>query len=159
MNNREPQLDIVISDAVRTPVGRMGGALAPLTAAELATLTLEALVDRTGLGGGGVDDVILGNGYANGEAPAIGRSQHDRGRRGRVNVERGALRARLTHRCAPRRDRPDGPPGPGPRNRRRHSPSDRRRHDRNSRKPAARVRDWPRGAGRTGPEISSARRG
>jgi len=35
MNNREPQLDIVISDAVRTPVGRMGGALAPLTAAEL----------------------------------------------------------------------------------------------------------------------------
>ncbi len=73
MNNREPQLDIVISDAVRTPVGRMGGALAPLTAAELATLTLEALVDRTGLGEGDVDDVILGNGYANGEAPAIGR--------------------------------------------------------------------------------------
>ena len=73
MNNREPQLDIVISDAVRTPVGRMGGALAPLTAAELATLTLRALVDRTGLGEGDVDDVILGNGYASGEAPAIGR--------------------------------------------------------------------------------------
>ena len=73
MNNREPQLDIVISDAVRTPVGRMGGALAPLTAAELATLTLRALVERTGLGEGDVDDVILGNGYASGEAPAIGR--------------------------------------------------------------------------------------
>ena len=73
MNNREPQLDIVISDPVRTPVGRMGGALAPLTAAELATLTLRALVERTGLGEGDVDDVILGNGYASGEAPAIGR--------------------------------------------------------------------------------------
>ena len=73
MNNREPQLDIVISDAVRTPVGRMGGALAPLTAAELTTLTLRALVDRTGLGEGDIDDVILGNGYASGEAPAIGR--------------------------------------------------------------------------------------
>jgi acetyl-CoA C-acetyltransferase len=73
MNNREPQLDIVISDAVRTPVGRMGGALAPLTAAELATVTLRALVERTGLGEGDVDDVILGNGYASGEAPAIGR--------------------------------------------------------------------------------------
>ena len=73
MNNREPQLDIVISDAVRTPVGRMGGALAPLTAAELATVTLRALVERTGLGEGDVDDVILGNGYASGESPAIGR--------------------------------------------------------------------------------------
>ena len=46
---------------------------APLTAAELATLTLRALVDRTGLGEGDVDDVILGNGYPSGEAPAIGR--------------------------------------------------------------------------------------
>jgi acetyl-CoA C-acetyltransferase len=73
MNLRDPQLDIVISDAVRTPVGRMGGALAPLSAAELATVTLRALVERTDLGEGDVDDVILGNGYASGESPAIGR--------------------------------------------------------------------------------------
>jgi acetyl-CoA C-acetyltransferase len=73
VNHRDAQLDIVISNAVRTPVGRMGGALASLTAAELATLTLQALVDRTGLGEGDVDDIILGNGYASGEAPAIGR--------------------------------------------------------------------------------------
>jgi acetyl-CoA C-acetyltransferase len=65
--------DVVICSPVRTPVGRMGGALAPLTAADLATLTLRALVERTGLGEADVDDVILGNGYANGEAPAIGR--------------------------------------------------------------------------------------
>jgi len=65
--------DVVICHPVRTPVGRMGGALASVSAAELATVTLRALVARAGLGEGDVDDVVLGNGYANGEAPAIGR--------------------------------------------------------------------------------------
>jgi acetyl-CoA C-acetyltransferase len=65
-------MDVVICSPVRTPVGRMGGALAALSAAELATLTLRELMARTGLGDV-VDDVILGNGYASGEAPAIGR--------------------------------------------------------------------------------------
>ena len=65
--------DVVICNPLRTPVGRMGGALAALTAAELATAALRELVTRTGLGEGDVDDVILGNGYASGEAPAIGR--------------------------------------------------------------------------------------
>jgi acetyl-CoA C-acetyltransferase len=65
--------DVVICSPIRTPVGRMGGALASLTAADLATRTLRALIDRTGLREGDVDDVILGNGYASGEAPAIGR--------------------------------------------------------------------------------------
>jgi acetyl-CoA C-acetyltransferase len=66
-------MDVVICNPLRTPVGRMGGVLAPLTAADLATAALRELVRRTGLGEGDVDDVILGNGYANGEAPAIGR--------------------------------------------------------------------------------------
>ncbi len=66
-------MDVVVCNPVRTPVGRMGGALAALTAADLATITLRELIGRTGLGEGDVDDVILGNGYANGEAPAIGR--------------------------------------------------------------------------------------
>lgn len=65
--------DVVICAPVRTPVGRMGGELAALTASDLATLTLRELVRRTGLGEGDVDDVVLGNGYANGESPAIGR--------------------------------------------------------------------------------------
>jgi len=63
----------VICCPLRTPVGRMGGVLSTLTATDLATTTLRALVARTGLGEGDVDDVILGNGYPNGEAPAIGR--------------------------------------------------------------------------------------
>lgn len=66
-------MDVVICSPLRTPVGRMGGALSALTAADLATATLRALVDRTGLGEGDVDDVVLGNGYPSGEAPAIGR--------------------------------------------------------------------------------------
>jgi len=65
--------DIVICNPLRTPVGRMGGALSALTAADLATLTLRALVERTGFGEGDVDDVVLGHGYPSGEAPAIGR--------------------------------------------------------------------------------------
>ncbi|MGE2712864.1 acetyl-CoA C-acetyltransferase [Mycolicibacterium litorale] len=65
--------DVVICSPVRTPVGRMGGALAALTAQELAVTALKALVSRAGLGPDDIDDVILGNGYANGEAPAIGR--------------------------------------------------------------------------------------
>ena len=51
----------------------MGGALAPLTVTDLATGLLRELSSRTGLGEGDVDDVILGQGYSNGESPAIGR--------------------------------------------------------------------------------------
>ncbi|MGY4711611.1 acetyl-CoA C-acetyltransferase [Mycolicibacterium sp. CBM1] len=66
-------MDVVICSPLRTPVARMGGVLAPLSTADLATAVLRELVARTGLGEGDIDDVILGNGYANGEAPAIGR--------------------------------------------------------------------------------------
>src|SRR4029453_16759363 len=65
--------DIVICEPVRTPVGRYGGALASLSAVDLASTTLAELVRRTGLGEGDVDDVILGNCYPSGENPAIGR--------------------------------------------------------------------------------------
>ncbi|WUJ75464.1 acetyl-CoA C-acetyltransferase [Kribbella soli] len=65
--------DVVICEPIRTPVGRFGGALSTLSAADLATAALTELVRRTGLGEGDVDDVILGQCYPNGEAPAIGR--------------------------------------------------------------------------------------
>ena len=65
--------DIVICEPIRTPVGRFLGALAPLSATDLATTVLTELLRRTGLGEGDIDDVILGNGYASGENPAIGR--------------------------------------------------------------------------------------
>ena len=65
--------DVVICEPIRTPVGRFGGVLSALSAADLATVALTELVRRTGLGEGDVDDVVLGQCYPNGEAPAIGR--------------------------------------------------------------------------------------
>jgi acetyl-CoA C-acetyltransferase len=49
-----------IVDAVRTPVGKRGGALAGVHSADLAAHTIAALMDRTGVDPGAVDDVILG---------------------------------------------------------------------------------------------------
>jgi acetyl-CoA C-acetyltransferase len=49
-----------IIDAVRTPVGKRGGALAEMHSADLAAHTLSALMRRTGVDPGAVDDVILG---------------------------------------------------------------------------------------------------
>ena len=49
-----------IIDAVRTPVGKRGGALAEVHSADLAAHTLDALMRRTGVDPAAVDDVILG---------------------------------------------------------------------------------------------------
>ena len=38
-----------IVDAVRTPVGKRGGSLSQLHPADLGAITLNALVDRTGI--------------------------------------------------------------------------------------------------------------
>ncbi|GAA4329803.1 acetyl-CoA C-acetyltransferase [Klenkia terrae] len=65
--------DVVICSPLRTPVGRFGGVFAGLTATSLAATVLREVVARTGLQEGEVDDVVLGQCYPNGEAPAIGR--------------------------------------------------------------------------------------
>jgi acetyl-CoA C-acetyltransferase len=65
--------DVVICEPVRTPVGRYGGVLRDVSAADLAATVVRAVVERTGLDGISVDDVILGQCYPNGEAPGIGR--------------------------------------------------------------------------------------
>lgn len=49
-----------IVDAVRSPVGRRGGALADVHPADLGAHSITALVDRTGIDPGAVDDVVLG---------------------------------------------------------------------------------------------------
>ncbi|MGN7135422.1 acetyl-CoA C-acetyltransferase [Rhodococcoides corynebacterioides] len=65
--------DAVVCTPLRTPVGRFGGALKDVTAPTLATTVIAEILSRTGLSGSDVDDVILGQGSPNGEAPAIGR--------------------------------------------------------------------------------------
>jgi acetyl-CoA acyltransferase len=52
--------DAVIVEAVRTPVGKRNGALAGLHPVDLSALVLDALVQRTGVDPGLVDDVFWG---------------------------------------------------------------------------------------------------
>jgi acetyl-CoA C-acetyltransferase len=49
-----------IVDAVRTPVGRRGGGLAQVHPADLGAHVLTALVERTGVDPGAVEDVVFG---------------------------------------------------------------------------------------------------
>jgi acetyl-CoA C-acetyltransferase len=65
--------DAVICEPLRTPVGRFGGVLREVPAATLAATVIAELVRRTDLPTDKIDDVLLGQCYANGEAPAIGR--------------------------------------------------------------------------------------
>ncbi|WP_456845298.1 acetyl-CoA C-acetyltransferase [Cellulomonas sp. P5_C6] len=65
--------EVVLCAPVRTPVGRFGGALAPLDARSLAVAVLRGLVDRTGLDVASVDSVIAAQGYPTMESPAFGR--------------------------------------------------------------------------------------
>lgn len=51
----------------------MGGVFASLRASDLATQVLRTLLDRTGLTGAEVDDVVIGQAYPSGEDPALGR--------------------------------------------------------------------------------------
>jgi acetyl-CoA C-acetyltransferase len=61
--------DVVICAPVRTPVGRFGGALRDVPAAQLAATVVREVVRRCGLTGDQVDDVILGHCYPSMEAP------------------------------------------------------------------------------------------
>lgn len=63
----------VICEPVRTPIGRYGGMFTSLTAVDLGVAALRGLLERTGIPGDAVQDVILGHCYPSSEAPAIGR--------------------------------------------------------------------------------------
>jgi acetyl-CoA C-acetyltransferase len=65
--------DAVICEPLRTPVGRFGGIFKDVPATTLAKTVIEELLARTKLPADQVDDVLLGQCYPNGEAPAIGR--------------------------------------------------------------------------------------
>jgi acetyl-CoA C-acetyltransferase len=65
--------EAVICEPLRTAVGGFGGVLRDVPPAELAATVIRALLARTSLPAQGIDDVILGQCYPNGEAPAIGR--------------------------------------------------------------------------------------
>ena len=59
--------DAVIVDAVRTPIGRHGGALARVRPDDLAAVPLRALLARSGIDPASIDDVLLGCSNQSGE--------------------------------------------------------------------------------------------
>jgi len=60
-------LEIVIVEAVRTPIGALGGELAAVRPDDLAALVLRALIQRTGLDPALVEEVYLGCSNQSGE--------------------------------------------------------------------------------------------
>jgi len=59
--------DVVVIDAVRTPIGRYGGALANVRPDDLAATVLKALLERTAIDPARVDDVLMGAANQSGE--------------------------------------------------------------------------------------------
>lgn len=62
-----------IVSPIRTAVGKYLGSLSAIPAGELGAIIIRALMERTGVDPGRIDDVVFSQGYGNGEAPAIGR--------------------------------------------------------------------------------------
>lgn len=59
--------EVVVIDALRTPIGRYGGALASVRPDDLAAMVLRALLDRTRVNPSAVNDVLLGAANQSGE--------------------------------------------------------------------------------------------
>ena len=62
-----PVREACIVAAVRTPIGRFGGALARVRPDDLAALAVAAVVERAGVDASAIDDVILGDANGAGE--------------------------------------------------------------------------------------------
>jgi len=65
--------EVVIAGAVRTPIGRFGGTLASLTAADLGAATARQALRRAGVGAGDVDETIMGCARQAGGGPNVAR--------------------------------------------------------------------------------------
>jgi acetyl-CoA C-acetyltransferase len=62
-----------IVSPLRTPVGKFGGSLSPLNAADLAAHVIRAVLQRSGAPADSIDEVIVAQSYQSSEAPCIGR--------------------------------------------------------------------------------------
>jgi acetyl-CoA C-acetyltransferase len=64
---------VLLAGAVRTPIGRFGGALAGSSAAELAGLAARAALERSAVPAQAVDEVIVGHARQAGNGPNLAR--------------------------------------------------------------------------------------
>jgi acetyl-CoA C-acetyltransferase len=65
--------DIVLVAAVRTPIGKFGGGLASLTAAQLGVASARATLERSHVDPAAIDEVIFGNARQAGVGPNVAR--------------------------------------------------------------------------------------
>ena len=61
--------DVYIVSAVRTPIGKFGGALAGLTAADMGVVAAKAAIERAGVAPDQIEESIFGNGRQAGGGP------------------------------------------------------------------------------------------
>jgi len=64
---------IYLCAALRTPIGKFGGALAKLTAADLGVESAKATIERSGIDPLAIDEVIFGNARQAGVGPNVAR--------------------------------------------------------------------------------------
>jgi acetyl-CoA C-acetyltransferase len=69
---------VILKGGVRTPIGRFLGGLSSFSAPELGAIALRAVIERSGIDAGDVDEVIMGNvvGAGAGQAPARQAAVH-----------------------------------------------------------------------------------
>src|SRR5438045_4211464 len=65
--------DIYLIAALRTPIGKFGGALASLTAPQLGVASAKATIERSGIDPAKIDEVIFGNARQAGVGPNAAR--------------------------------------------------------------------------------------
>lgn len=65
--------DIYLVAAVRTPIGKFGGALAKLTAPDLGVASARATIERSGIDPAAIDEAIFGNARQAGVGPNAAR--------------------------------------------------------------------------------------
>lgn len=65
--------DVFILSAVRTPIGKFGGSLAHITAADMGVVAAKAALERAGVLSEQVEETIIGNARQAGGGPNVGR--------------------------------------------------------------------------------------
>src|SRR5579872_4520511 len=65
--------DVFVLSAVRTPIGKFGGSLAGLTAADMGMVAAKAAIERSGLQPAQIQETIFGNARQAGGGPNVAR--------------------------------------------------------------------------------------
>lgn len=65
--------EVFIVSAVRTPIGKFGGSLASMTAADMGVIAAKAALERAGISADQVEETIFGNGRQAGGGPNVAR--------------------------------------------------------------------------------------